>query len=333
MKAIVYTECGPADKVLRYMEVPDAVAGPNEALIRIEASGINPHDTKKRSGWLPPTFPAGGIIPHGDGAGVVIETGPGCDPAWKGQRVFFGSAPAGRGTAAELCAVNASHLFSLPDSVTAAEGASLGVPAFTAWLCTLNHGSLLGQRILVHGGSGAVGRVVVEMATWAGARVIATAGNDERSKIPAERGAEHVLNYRDVDLAEQVMSLTDGAGIDHVIDVDFAGNMACNALVMKQNGMLSSYSSTSNRTPVFDYYGFALKGVRINLIQGAVLTPQNRQLAGNDISALLHQGRIRPDVSDILPMADAAAAHDLVENGKARANVAISPVLGAGGNT
>lgn len=329
MKAIVYERCGPAAEVLRLTERPDPAPGPNQALVQIDASGINPHDTKKRSGWLEPSFPPDGIIPHSDGAGRVVEVGPGADPNLIGRRVFFGGAPQGRGTAAGLCAVDAAHLFELPDHVPASEGASLGVPAFTAWLCTLAHQPLAGQRLLIHGGSGAVGRVCVEMASWAGAEVIATAGSAARGQIPADRGAAHVLNYRDGDLADAIMDLTGGQGVDHVIDLDFAANMACNAAVIRQNGRISSYSSTSDRMPRFDYYGFALKGVTIDLVQGATLTPRARQLAGTAITALLRQRKLRTDVSDILPLAEAARAHDIVERGQAAANVVLDLRAGA----
>ena len=109
----------------------------------------------------------------------------------------------------------------------------------------------------------------------------------------------------------------------HIIDVDFAANMACNIAVIRQNGSLSSYSSTSDRMPVFDYYGFALKGVAIDLVQGAALTPRSRQQAGTAIAALLRQHRLHTDVSDVLPLDRAAQAHEIVEHGHAAANVVL----------
>lgn len=336
MKAAVYHECGEAERVLRVVDLPIPEPGPNQALVAVHASGINPHDTKKRAGWLKPDIPTAGFIPHSDGAGIVSAIGPGCDPGWLNKRVFFGGAPAGFGTAAEYCLIPANHVFSLPEAMSFAEGAALGVPAFTAWLCTLAHGSLAGLRVLVHGGSGAVGRVAVEMAALAGAEVIATAGGSERASIPRRRQAAHVVDYGEFtdpqDMAARILELTDGEGIDHVIDVDFAAHISCNAKILRPNGRLCSYSSTSDRNPVFPYYDFALKGITLHLTQATILTSHQRTEAGRAICGFLAQNKLRPDISDCFPLTNIAHAHTLVEHGQADANVILRLKEHAGGD-
>ena len=325
MRAIRYLRCGDPAEVLEQIDIPTPEPGPGEVLVRIAASGVNPHDVKKRSGWLGAPPSQQGVIPHSDGAGTIIAVGPGIATTRIGQRVFFGGANPARGTAAEFCSVNAAHAFPLSDTLTDAQGASLGVPAFTAWLCALANGSVAGDTILVHGGSGSVGRVIVEMAAWNGARVIATAGSDDRAAIATAKGADQVLNYRDADLAARVLDLTDGLGVDRIVDVDFAANMETNHQVIKDFGLICSYSSTSNRDPVLPYYGFALKGVTLAFIQASKMQKAKRAAAGKTICALLAQGRITPDVSNVFAFADCAAAHTTVEAGTADANVVVIP--------
>lgn len=327
MRAIRYLRCGDAAEVLEDVEIPTPEPGPGEVLVRISASGVNPHDVKKRSGWLGAPPSERGVVPHSDGAGIITAAGAGIDPARVGERVFFGGANPVRGTAAEFCSVNAAHAFPLPDALTDEQGASLGVPAFTAWLCALANGAVSGDTILVHGGSGAVGRVIVEMATWNGARVIATAGSDDRAAIATAKGADHVLNYRQDDVAARVLELTHGRGVDRIVDVDFAANIETNHRVIRDYGLICSYSSTSNREPVLPYYGFALKGVTLAFIQASKMRPIYRAAAGKTICALLERGRIAPDVSDVFAFADCADAHNRVESGTAGANVVIVPSI------
>lgn len=324
MRAIRYRECGPAADVLEVVDLPRPEPGLGEVLVRITASGVNPHDVKKRSGWLGGPLPPEGIVPHSDGAGIVEATGPGVEPGLEGRRVFLGGAGPVRGTAAEYCVVPAAHVFDLPDSLSDAQGASLGVPAFTAWLCTLANGSVAGDTLLVHGGSGSVGRVVVEMAAWNGANVIATAGSATRAAIPRAKGAAHVLDYRTEDVAEAVLDLTGGRGVDRIVDIDLAANMATNVRAIADHGLICSYSSTSNREPILPYYGFALKGVCLTFIQASKMRPADRARAGRTIMALLHLEKIKPDVASVLAFGDCAAAHALVESGEAGANVVMS---------
>ena len=326
MRAIRYDACGEAEEVLRLVDLPDPRPGANEVLVRICASGVNPHDTKKRSGWLPHEFDDQGVVPHSDGAGEIIEVGAAVDASWVGQRVFFCGAPAGRGTAAEYCVVPAHRVFPLPDDLTFEQGASLGVPAFTAWLCVLEHGRpLAGKTVLVHGGSGCVGRVVVEIAALNFANVIATAGSDERAAIAAQRGAASVVSYKSDDLAGELMELTGGKGVDIVVDVDFSLNLETNIRVIRDHGLICSYSSTSNPNPVLPYYGLALKGASINFVQGAKLDGANLAAAGGMIGALLENGKITPDVSDVHSLPDCARAHNLVESAQASGNVVVAP--------
>ncbi|MGB3554671.1 MAG: NADPH:quinone reductase [Jannaschia sp.] len=323
MKAILYRRCGPARDVLDLVDLPVPEPGPGEVLVQVEASGVNPHDVKKRSGWLGAPPPDCGVVPHSDGAGIIAACGPGVDTGRLGARVYFGGAGPTRGAAAEFCALPATHVFDLPAALNFDQGASLGVPAFTAWLAVLQGGGVTGDTVLINGGSGAVGRVAVEMASWNGATVIATAGTPDRCDIARAKGATHVLTYRDPDLANRILDLTDGRGVDRIVEVDLAANMATDAAVIAAHGTICAYSSTSDRTPVLPYYEFALKGIALRFIQASRMRPVVRATAARAIGALLDRGRIAPDVAQIVELADCAMAHEAVENGLAGANVTV----------
>ncbi len=324
MKAAMYERTGLAADVIGIVDLPDPEPGPGEVLVRIAASGVNPHDTKKRSGWLGGAVPEGGIVPHSDGAGEVVSCGPGVDTSWIGRRVYVRSAGPTRGTAAEYCAVSTDYVFDLPVGLSFAQGASLGVPAFTAWLCVLGDGGVTGDTVLVQGGSGAVGRVAVEMAAWNGATVIATAGSPERAAIARRAGATHVLDYREADLTGAILDLTQGRGVDRIVEVDLGANMTTDARLLAVHGTLCSYSSTSDRTPVLPYYDFALKGVSLHFIQASRMRPADNAAAGRAIGALLAAGRIAPDISATFGIDDCARAHDLMAAGGAGGNIVVT---------
>lgn len=322
MRAVRYVSTGPAKVVLELIEMPHPAPGPGEVLVRVAASGINPHDTKKRSGWTGDALPEGGVTPHSDGAGIISAVGDGVDPQRIGQRVFVLRAPRTQGTAADCVVVAQTCAIPLPDAFSFAEGACLGVPAFTAWLTVLSDGPVTGQTILVNGGGGAVGRVAVELAARSGARVIAAAGSAASRETARRKGAELVLNRHTDDIAQTVLEITGGRGAERIIDVDFGANQALDIEALAAHGTLAAYSSTSDREPKLDYYGFARKAARLVFVQGALLSSLQLREATELISAMIKIGFLRPDIAAVFAFEDVAKAHDVVETG-APANVVI----------
>lgn len=323
MRALRYFRAGAAAEVLEIVEEDDPVPGPGEVRVAVRASGVNPHDTKKRSGWLGALPEAGGVTPHSDGAGIVDATGPGVPEARVGERVYLLRAPVFRGTAADKVVVGADWAKPLPASLSFEQGASIGVPAFTAWLAVLSDGPVTGQTVLVHGGGGAVGRLCVEMAAWNGARVIATAGSPAGRGVAGARGADIVLDRHADDISRAVREASGGRGADRVIDVDFAANQTTTIAALADHGTVAAYSSTSEKTPLLDYYGFALKGARLSFVQGGKLSPSQRDAAATVIGALLERGKLVPDIALAVPLHRAAEAHEAVERG-ASANVVVT---------
>ncbi|WP_428928841.1 alcohol dehydrogenase catalytic domain-containing protein [Marinibacterium sp. SX1] len=323
MRALVYHRTGPAPDVLTIEDRPRPDPGPGEVRVRIHASGVNPHDTKFRSGWTGGMPDGASIVPHSDGAGVIEAVGPGVDPARIGARVFVLNAPHGAGTAAEAVILPDSHAPALAEGFSFAEGACLGVPAYTAWLAVLGDGPVEGQVVLVQGGGGAVGRVAVELASLSGAIVIATGRSGRSRAVAGARGARLVLPVESAMVTEAVMDLSQGRGAARIVEVDFAANQATNAAAIAPHGTLAAYSCSSDRTPMLDYYAFARKAARLSFVQGLALTDAERSAATAALSAHFARGALRPDIAATFPLAQAAAAHLAVEAG-APANVVVT---------
>ncbi|RVT84593.1 NADPH:quinone reductase [Rhodobacteraceae bacterium CCMM004] len=301
--------------------VPDPA--PGEVRVRVRASGVNPHDTKRRSGWTGADMPPDGITPHSDGAGVVDAVGRGVDPDRIGTRVWLiGARP--EGTAAEAVCIAADRAQPLPDGCDFAEGAALGVPAVTAWLALLADGPLTGQTVLIQGGGGAVGRVAVELAHRSGARVVATAGSADSRAIATAKGADLVLDRRADNVAAAVLDLTGGRGADRIVDVDFGANQPVTLAALADHGTVAAYSCSTDRTPALDYYAFARKSARLDFVQGNLLTPAQLSGAAACIGAFLAAGLLRPDLAAVLPFDETARAHEMVEAG-ASGNVVVTP--------
>jgi NADPH2:quinone reductase len=319
MRAALYRRTGPAADVLEIADLPDPVPGSGEVLVRIRASGVNPADVKRRAGWGGMAMGHPVIVPHCDGAGVIEAVGPGVDPARVGERVWlwnaqggYGTAGRAFGTAAELIAIDGDQAVPLPEMLGFEEGACLGVPAMTAHRTVFADGPVAGLTILVQGGAGAVGHLAVQMARFGGARVIATVGGPEGAAHAGAAGAE-TIDRRQGDVAARVMELTGGAGVDRVVEVDFAANCAVDAAVLKPNGWVASYSSSSDPTPVLPYYAFQSKGLNLRFVQGFNLPPEARTAAQRFVAD--HAGALRIAIGACFPLTDIAAAHARVEAG------------------
>jgi NADPH2:quinone reductase len=327
MRAAWYERMGPPHEVLVLGELPMPQPGHGELLIKVEASGVNPHDTKRRSGWLGPAMYAPRVVPHSDGAGIVVGLGTGVRGVREGNRVFVyraGSTRPGEGTAAQYVAVPQANAVRLPDALSFAEGACLGVPVFTAYHATLSDGPVSGQTVLVQGGAGAVGVAAVELARWSGAKVIATVSSPEKAAIARAAGADHVIDYTREDVADRVKDITGDAGVDRIVEVDFGANVAVDGAVIAVNGTVASYSSTRVREPVLPYYAFALKGVRLHFVQGLNM-PRDIREGTRTIVALLERGMLKPRIAQRFSLEEIAAAHEVVEAGQTIGKIVVEP--------
>jgi len=325
MKAVWYEALGPADEVLTFGEMDTPEAGPGEVRVKLESSGVNPADVKRRGlGTYGMEYPR--IIPNSDGAGVVDQVGDEADKSLLGKRVWlFNGQRGGRafGTAAEYIALDSWLVAPLPDYVSFAAGACLGIPCMTAHFNVFSDGPVEGKTVLVTGGAGAVGHYAVQWARRGDATVIATVSSDEKAAHAKAGGAHHTVNYRDDDAATQIMDLTGGAGVDRVIEVDLSGNLDLTTRVLANNGMISVYYSSGD--PKNAFFPLALKNavVRFMILHSVPRAAIDRARA--DIADWLAEGGAMHTVAATFPLARTAAAHKFVESGSKLGTVVVEP--------
>lgn len=317
MKAVWYERTGPAAEVLTFGEMPTPVAGPGEVRIRLEASGVNPADIYRRAGsFRAMELPR--VIPNSDGAGIIDQVGSGVTRLKPGQRVWlFNGQRNGRafGTAAEYIAL-AEHLVTpLPDQLSFAQGATLGIPAMTAWCCLYCDGPIAGKTVLVTGGAGAVGHYAVQLAKWGGARVIATVSSTAKAEQAQLAGADLVVNYRSEDVGAKALAFTNARGVDRVVDVDFGGNIATTLKLMAMNSTIAVYATNGNRTPVVPMRELMEKCIALRTLVLFAL-PQPLLAAGQaDITKWLAAAPRLHNIAGQFALNETAQAHLAVEKG------------------
>jgi NADPH2:quinone reductase len=317
VKAVWYERTGAAPTVLTVGEMPTPVAGPGEVRIRLEASGVNPADVGRRGGsYRALEFPR--VIPNSDGAGFVDQIGDGVTRFGVGDRVWlFNGQRNGRafGTAAEYIALADYLVTPLPEDVSFAAGATLGIPCMTAWCCLFADGPISGQTVLVTGGAGAVGHYAVQLAKWGGARVIATVSSPVKDMEARLAGADLVVNYRTEDVVAKIMAFTENRGVDRVVDVDFGGNIATTLKLMAMNSTIAVYATNGNRTPMIPMRELMEKCIALRTLVLFALPPQLLEAAQTDISKWLASGTRIHNIAAQFALADTAQAHLAVEKG------------------
>lgn len=325
MRAAWYERYGPAQEVFRVGEMPDPEPGPGEVLVRVHASGVNPSDWKSRTGSRGPQMPFSRVIPHSDGAGVIEAVGAGVDAARVGERVwlFEGQWQRPFGTAAEYIALPSGHAPALPESVTFQEGACIGIPAMTAHRCLFASGPVDGMAVLVTGGAGAVGHCAIQLAKWGGAAVIATVSSDEKAGHALRAGADHTINYRTEDVAERVLELTGGEGVERIVEVDFGGNLAASKRALRLNGAIGCYASTGDREPLVEYQAFSRKNATVHFVLVYSEPESAKRQAVADIAKATAAGALTHPIAAVMPLDDIAAAHELQESNTAIGNIVL----------
>ena len=330
MRAATYETLGPAKDVLKVGDVPKPTAQAGEVLVRVQVSGVNPSDVKMRLGTSSATNEFPSIIPHSDGAGIIEAVGTGVPGSRIGERVWIWNARWKRafGTAAEYVALPAVQAVELPDNVDFAAGACLGIPALTAWQAVETDGGVAptskgDQWVLVQGGAGAVGHYAVQMAKLKGARVIATVSSDAKAARAKAAGADAVVNYRTEDLVQRMKTLTGGKGVDRVIEVDFAANIAKLPALVADYGLIVVYGSGAREVPVS--FGASILGnigYRFFIVYNQ--PPELRCRGSNEINAWLRQGKLIHSIAARYPLSEIVAAHEAVESGKVDGQVVVT---------
>lgn len=326
MLAVIYEKTGAAREVLLIEEIPTPQPGPGEVRVKLAYSGVNPSDVKSRAGSRSKALPFPRIVPHSDGAGTIDAVGDGVPDSRVGERVFTWNAAWGRafGTAAEYVTLPSEQAVRLPDAVTdLAVGACLGIPALTAYQALAIGGGVQGKSVLVAGGAGAVGHYAVQLARILGARqILSTVSSPAKAAIATAAGADLTIDYKTEDVAARVLEATGGEGVDRVVEVDFGANVSLDHRIVRREGDIVVYGSSAPEIPV-PFVPLILKNVTLRFFIVYNLAPHDRERALVHLGSLLATGRLAHNIAARLPLAEAAAAHELVETGAAIGNVVL----------
>jgi len=317
VKAVEITGHG-APGVLKLGERPDPQAGPGELLIRVAASGVNRPDVLQRMGHYP-VPPGASDIPGLEVAGTIVG---GDDKELaaagfkKGDRVC---ALVAGGGYAQLCVAPIGQALAVPEGLSDVEAASLPETFFTVWSNVFDRGRLQkGETFLVQGGTSGIGVTAIQMAKAFGAKVIATAGSDDKCAACLKLGADLAINYKTQDFAEEAKKATGGKGVDVILDMVAGGYVAREVECLAEDGRLVIIAIQGGTKSEFNA-GLVLR--KRLVVTGSTLRPRSVEEKGaiawalhGSVWPMLEHGTVRPVIHATFPLARAAEAHRVVES-------------------
>jgi NADPH:quinone reductase len=314
MRAIEISEFGPPD-VLKLTDRPDPVPAAGEVLIDVEAAGVNRPDIIQRYGKYPPP-PGASDIPGLEVAGRIASLGKGVSGFSVGDRVC---ALVAGGGYAERAAVPREQVLPIPRGFTAIQAAGIPETFFTVWTNVFQRGRLQsGETILIHGGTSGIGTTAIQLAKAFGARVMTTAGSDEKCDAARKLGAEHAFNYRTSDWVADAKRASGGRGLDVILDIVGADYIPKNLDLLAVEGRLVQIAFLKTAKAELD---FSIMMRKRAWITGSTLRPRTPAEKGEiarelhqRVWPLLEQGVVAPIIHSTFPLAQAADAHRLMES-------------------
>ena len=316
MKAVEISSYGKPE-VLRLADRPDPVASPGEVLIRVSASGINRPDVLQRTGNYP-VPPGASDIPGLEVAGEIVG---GDGAAMKAAGFSAGDrvcALVAGGGSAQLCTAPVGQCLPVPKGLSDIEAASLPETFFTVWSNVFDRVKLQpGESLLVQGGTSGIGVTAIQIAKALGSQVLATAGSDEKVQACLKLGADHAINYKTQDFAEEVKKIT-GDGVNVILDMVAGSYVAREVQCLAEDGRLVIIAVQGGVKSEFNA-GIVLR--RRLVITGSTLRPRPvafktaiAQGLRANVWPLLESGKIKPVIHSTFAAADAAKAHELMES-------------------
>ena len=310
MKAVQITEYG-GPEVMQYRDLPDLSPGEGQALVEMQAVGVNFTDTYSRSGVNPPPLP---WIVGVEGAGVVRQMGAGVTHLAEGDVVAYSSVA---GSYAEQAVVPASKLVKMPDGLDARDGAAVMLQGMTAhYLCHSTYRVQAGDKVLVHAGAGGVGLLLIQMVKRLGGYVFSTVSTEAKAELASGAGADQVILYTRQDFAEEIKKATGGNGLQVVYDAvgktTFDGSISC----LGRRGHMVLYGQASGAPDPLDVRKLgngSLYLTRPGLGDYTVTREELEQRAG-DVLGWVQSGDLKLRVEHIFPLSDAAEAHRQLES-------------------
>jgi len=324
VRAIVPSGPG-GPEVLEYVEVPDAVAGPGEVVLDVAATAVNRADLLQRQGLYPPPPGASDILGL-ECSGTVAALGDGVEGPAVGDRVC--ALLSGGGYATQV-AVPAGQLMPIPGGVDLETAAALPEVAATVWSNVMMVAGLRsGDTFLVHGGAGGIGTFAIQLAHAVGARILTTAGTPEKRALCESLGAEVAIDYREQDFVEVVREVTDGRGVDVILDNMGASYLARNLTALATEGRLVVIGLQGGTTAEIDLNALLRKRAAVvaTNLRGRPVGEKTTICAAvvEHVWPLVADGTIRPVVGHTFSLAEAAEAHRLMESGAGTGKIVLS---------
>ncbi|MBN8704238.1 MAG: NADPH:quinone reductase [Bacteroidetes bacterium] len=320
MKAILVSQPGDSS-VMKLVELPQLTPKAGEVLIRVKAAGVNPVDTYLRAG-IQGYNPACPYTPGIDLAGIIEEVGDGVVTLKVGDRVY--AAGNLTGSYAEFALARATQVFELPENLSFAQGATLHVPYGTAYRALNQKGfAKPGETVLVHGGTGGVGIATIQLARWQGLQVIASAGSSGGASLLKSNGAGAVVDHTDPDHFASIMHITEGKGVDIIIEMLANINLGKDLTLLKTFGRVVVVGS---RGPV------EINPREIMSRDATITGLALRNATDGDFRAIhlalidgFRMGNLKPVIAHEFPLDDAAKAHDIISNSRAMGKIVLIP--------
>ena len=309
-------------EVLSLEDVAEPRAGAGQVVVVVEAAGVNPVDTYIRMGGPGRALPALPYTPGSDGAGLIEAVGPGVEGWKEGDRVYIAGSLSG--TYAEKALCEAGQVHPLPNTVTYAQGAALGIPYATAYRGLFHKGRAVpGESVLVHGASGGVGLAALQWGRAAGLTMIGTAGTEKGLKAAADNGAEHVLDHRTPGYLAKLKHLTGGRGADVILEMLANVNLAQDLEALAPGGRVVIIGSRG-KIEIDPRQAMTREAEILGLMQAAATPVERREIHAAIVSGL-KRGTLNPVVGRELPLAQAAEAHRAVMQPGALGKIILIP--------
>lgn len=303
-------------EVLKPVTRPVPQPGEGEVLVKVNAAGVNRPDIVQRKGFYPPP-PGAPSIPGLEIAGEIVGLGEGVDESVTGQKVC---ALVAGGGYAEYCTAPLVQCLSVPDTLSMAEAAALPETLFTVWHNLFERAfAREGETVLVHGGTSGIGSMAIMLGNLFGLTVIVTCGSDEKCDAAKEIGAAHAINYKEQDFVEEVKRITDGAGVEIVIDMVAGDYVARNLQCLKEDGRHVTIAVQGGLEATVSMAQIMSRRL---MLTGSTLRARSVEFKGlladeiqRNAWPFVEEGKLRPVMDQSFPLAEAAAAHERMEAG------------------
>lgn len=322
MKAIQVSHTG-GPEVLTLVDVPVPTPKPNEALVEIKASGVNFIDVYFREGRYPAPLP---FINGQEAAGIVKDVGSEVSDLKPGDRVAYTSS---LGSYAEFAAVPAARLVKIPAELSFEQAAAAMLQGMTAhYLLNGSYKLASGETALIHAAAGGVGLLLVQMAKRIGARVIATAGTEEKAQLAREAGADECIVYTQADFEAETKRLTDGKGVHVVYDGVGKATFDKDLEVLRPRGYLVLFGGSSGAVPPFDLIKLSQKGslfITRPTLAHYTATREELELRAGEVLGAIAKGEVKLRIHKSYALAEAAQAHRDLEGRKTTGKLLLFP--------